>query len=46
MSVPRVWRLQVTNYRLEGRECARAVDTYLTGRTLLPSKGEGDLPKV
>jgi glutamate synthase (NADPH/NADH) small chain len=30
----------------EGRECARGVDTYLMGRTYLPTKGEGDLPKV
>jgi glutamate synthase (NADPH/NADH) small chain len=30
----------------EGREAARAVDTYLMGRTLLPTKGEGDLPRV
>jgi len=30
----------------EGRECARAVDTDLMGRTFLPTKGEGDLPQV
>jgi len=30
----------------EGRECARAVDTALMGRTFLPTKGEGDLPQV
>lgn len=30
----------------EGRECARAVDLHLMGRTFLPTKGEGDLPRV
>ncbi|MBN1917760.1 MAG: glutamate synthase subunit beta [Verrucomicrobia bacterium] len=30
----------------EGRECARAVDIHLMGGTFLPTKGEGDLPKV
>lgn len=30
----------------EGREAARGADRYLTGRTELPSKGEGDLPRV
>ena len=30
----------------EGREAARSVDTYLTGSTRLPTKGEGDLPRV
>ena len=30
----------------EGREAARAVDLYLMGRTELPTKGEGDLPRV
>ena len=30
----------------EGRECARAVDVHLMGRTFLPTKGEGDLPRV
>jgi len=30
----------------EGRECARGVDTDLMGRTFLPTKGEGDLPRV
>ncbi|NLX15309.1 MAG: glutamate synthase subunit beta [Phycisphaerales bacterium] len=29
----------------EGRETARAVDLYLMGRTSLPTKGEGDLPR-
>jgi glutamate synthase (NADPH/NADH) small chain len=28
----------------EGREAARAVDLYLTGRSTLPTKGDGDLP--
>ncbi len=28
----------------EGREAARGVDLYLTGRTDLPTKGSGDLP--
>ncbi len=28
----------------EGREAARGVDRYLMGRSLLPTKGEGDLP--
>ncbi|WP_224483853.1 glutamate synthase subunit beta [Robertkochia aurantiaca] len=28
----------------EGREAARAVDTYLMGSSQLPSKGHGDLP--
>ncbi len=30
----------------EGREAARAVDAYLMGRTELPTKGPGDLPRV
>lgn len=30
----------------EGREAARAVDTYLMDRVLLPTKGAGDLPRV
>jgi glutamate synthase (NADPH/NADH) small chain len=30
----------------EGRECARQVDIFLTGRSDLPAKGEGDLPRV
>jgi len=30
----------------EGREAARAVDTYLMQRVALPAKGEGDLPRV
>lgn len=30
----------------EGREAARAVDTYLMGRSDLPTKGRGDLPRV
>jgi glutamate synthase (NADPH) small chain len=30
----------------EGREAARSVDRYLMGRTELPTKGEGDLPRV
>jgi glutamate synthase (NADPH/NADH) small chain len=30
----------------EGREAARGVDTFLMGRTYLPTKGEGDLAKV
>lgn len=30
----------------EGREAARAVDTYLMGRSDLPSKGGWDLPRV
>ncbi|MCX7819497.1 MAG: glutamate synthase subunit beta [Kiritimatiellae bacterium] len=30
----------------EGRECARAVDAHLSGDTRLPTKGEGDLPRV
>jgi len=30
----------------EGRECARAVDLYLSGSTRLPTKGEGDLPRI
>ena len=30
----------------EGREAARCVDIYLTGESLLPSKGQGDLPRV
>jgi glutamate synthase (NADPH) small chain len=29
----------------EGREVARSVDTYLMGRSNLPTKGEGDLPR-
>jgi glutamate synthase (NADPH/NADH) small chain len=30
----------------EGREAARGVDKLLMGKTLLPTKGEGDLPRV
>jgi len=30
----------------EGREAARSVDRYLMGETELPTKGEGDLPRV
>ncbi len=30
----------------EGREAARGVDKYLTGWSQLPTKGEGDLPRV
>lgn len=30
----------------EGREAARGVDEYLMGCTLLPTKGDGDLPRV
>jgi glutamate synthase (NADPH) small chain len=30
----------------EGRECARAVDTYLMGHSNLPTKGGVDLPRV
>ncbi|MCO6401646.1 MAG: glutamate synthase subunit beta [Verrucomicrobia bacterium] len=30
----------------EGRECAREVDRYLMGSTLLPTKAEYDLPRV
>jgi glutamate synthase (NADPH) small chain len=30
----------------EGREAARSVDTHLMGSTCLPTKGEGDLPRV
>ena len=30
----------------EGREAARGVDRYLTGRSELPTKGPGDLPRV
>ena len=30
----------------EGREAARSVDQFLTGQSLLPTKGEGDLPRV
>ena len=30
----------------EGREAARGVDAYLMERTALPTKGEGDLPRV
>jgi len=30
----------------EGREAARGVDKYLMGYTELPTKGEGDLPRV
>lgn len=30
----------------EGREAARCVDIYLMGRSELPSKGGGDLPRV
>jgi glutamate synthase (NADPH/NADH) small chain len=28
----------------EGREAARAVDVHLTGHSILPAKGKGDLP--
>ncbi len=30
----------------DGRECARAVDTWLMGESLLPTKGGTDLPRV
>ena len=30
----------------EGREAARGVDEYLMGATVLPTKGQGDLPRV
>lgn len=30
----------------EGREAARGVDRYLTGHTELPTKGDGDLPRL
>ena len=30
----------------EGREAARNVDIYLTGRSYLPAKGGGDLPRI
>ncbi|MBN1491279.1 MAG: FAD-dependent oxidoreductase, partial [Phycisphaerae bacterium] len=30
----------------EGREAARGVDAYLMGSTALPTKGQGDLPRV
>lgn len=30
----------------EGREAARAVDRHLMGRTELPAKGHGDLPRI
>jgi len=30
----------------EGREAARGVDIHLTGHTELPTKGQGDLPRV
>jgi glutamate synthase (NADPH/NADH) small chain len=30
----------------EGREAARSVDLHLTGKTLLPTKGAGDLPRA
>jgi glutamate synthase (NADPH/NADH) small chain len=30
----------------EGREAARAVDGYLMGASTLPTKGEGDLPRI
>ena len=30
----------------EGRECAHAVDHHLMGRSYLPIKGEGDLPRI
>jgi glutamate synthase (NADPH/NADH) small chain len=30
----------------EGREAARCVDIYLTGRSELPTKGRGDLPLI
>jgi glutamate synthase domain-containing protein 1 len=30
----------------EGREAARCIDHFLSGRSELPSKGSGDLPRV
>ena len=30
----------------EGREAARGVDLFLMGRTDLPTKGPGDLPRL
>ena len=30
----------------EGREAARCVDIYLSGESLLPTKGQGDLPRI
>jgi glutamate synthase (NADPH/NADH) small chain len=30
----------------EGRECAHCVDAFLVGKSLLPRKGDGDLPRV
>ena len=30
----------------EGREAGRCVDQFLSGRSDLPSKGSGDLPRV
>lgn len=30
----------------EGREAARSADAYLMGRTELPTKGQGDLPRL
>ena len=30
----------------EGREAANGVDTYLTGKSNLPTKGGGDLPRI
>jgi glutamate synthase (NADPH/NADH) small chain len=30
----------------EGREAARSVDVYLTGRSDLPANGPGDLPRI
>ncbi|KPJ78173.1 MAG: glutamate synthase [Deltaproteobacteria bacterium SG8_13] len=30
----------------EGREAARCVDVYLSGESLLPTKGGGDLPRI
>lgn len=30
----------------EGREAARCVDSYLMGQSFLPTKGNGDLPRV
>jgi len=30
----------------EGREAAREIDLFLTGKTSLATKGEGQLPKI
>ena len=30
----------------EGREAARSVDRFLMDREVLPTKGDGDLPRV